>query len=149
MAHYQNKVRPKTQKLVKMLHRQLQEEGNLVPNETPRGNARMSTMVNPSTIEFEVDTVCKLLDELNIKLSKSNSKYFGNQLSIADILYYWEISTLQHLLRREIVPANTELATWFHESMKLEDNIRQLELKVHDAHSKYDQQRRGSAVGNR
>ena len=109
----------------------------------------MSIAISPSSIDLEVDTVCKLLDELNIKLGKSNMKYFGNQLSIADILYYWEISTLQHLLHKEIIPANTELATWFHESMKLDEQIRQLELKVHDAHAKYDQPRRGSVAGNR
>jgi len=87
----------------------------------------MSTVVNPSTIEFEVDSISKFLDELDGQLRTGNTKFFGNQLSIADILYYWEISTLQHLLKREIVPPNTELATWFHESMKLHDEIRTLD----------------------
>ena len=54
----------------------------------------MSTMVNPSTIEFEVDSVSKFLDELDSQLRTANTKFFGSQLSIADILYYWEISTL-------------------------------------------------------
>ena len=96
----------------------MQDDHNLVSNETPRGQARMSTTVNPTMIEFEVDSVGKFLDEMDGQLRQQNSKFFGNNLSIVDLLYYWEISTLQHLLKREIVPPSTDLGTWFHESMK-------------------------------
>ena len=65
-----------------------------MPNETPRGQARQSIVTNPSAIEFEVDLISKLLDELDGQLRQQNSKFFGTQLSIADLLYYWEISTL-------------------------------------------------------
>ena len=37
LAWYQNKLRPKTQRLIKMLTRQIQEEGGLITAETPRG----------------------------------------------------------------------------------------------------------------
>ena len=74
-----------------------------------------------------MDAIKQLLDQLDTQLRQSNAKYFGNLLSIADILYFWEISTLQHLLKREIVPANTELSTWFYESMKHKEEIRNID----------------------
>ena len=101
-----------------------------------------TTQVNPMTIESEVEQIGKFLDELDLQLRNSNSKFFGSQMSIADILYYQEISTLQHLLKREIIPPNSEIAVWFHESMKTEE-IRTLDQKSLEAHSKVD--RRSSA----
>ena len=77
LAWYQNKMRPKTQRLIKMLMRQVQEEGGLITNETPRGQARQSMVINPSTIEFEVDSISKALDELDGQLRQQNSKFFG------------------------------------------------------------------------
>ena len=56
-----------------------------------------------------------------------------------DVIYYWEISTLQLLLKREIVPANTALATWFHEDMKRVDGVSQLEQKSLEAIAAYSQ----------
>ena len=40
---------------------------------------------------------------------------------------------LQHLLKKEIVQPNTELATWFNESMKKSEEIRLLEKKALEA----------------
>ena len=151
IAWYQNKLRPKTQKLIKMLQRQLQEENNLL---TRRGSQeaasrssslRTSSMsAKPQNVEFELDAIKQLLDQLDTQLRSSNAKYFGNTLSIADILYFWELCTLQHLLKREIVPANTELATWFYESMKHKEEIRQIDQKALEALAQYDQSRRGA-----
>ena len=95
----------------------------MVPNETPRGQARMSVSVTPMTIENEVEQISKFMDELDLQLKQSNNSFFGTRLSIADLLYFWEISTLQHLLKREIVVPNTDLATWYHESMRSRPEI--------------------------
>lgn len=119
--------------MIKILTRKIQDAGNLIPNETPRGQARLSVKSTlPAEIDSEVELVVKILDELDQALQQNGSKYFGTQLSIADILYYWEISTLQHMLKKEIVPANTALATWFHETMK-SDEVRSIETKSLEA----------------
>jgi len=51
-----------------------------------------STTVTPMAIENEVEQVLMYIRELNEQIKQS--EYFGTQLSIADILYYWEISTV-------------------------------------------------------
>ena len=53
-----------------------------------------SLSARPSNVEFELDAIKQLLDQLDTQLRSSNAKYFGNTLSIADILYFWEICTL-------------------------------------------------------
>ena len=108
------------------------------------GLSRSSTIKNPSQIEFELEPIKLLLEYLDGQLRESNTKYFGNQLSICDLLYYWEISMLQHLLKKEIVQPNTELATWFNESMKKSEEIRLLEQKALEAYAKY----RGTSGSN-
>jgi len=77
-----------------------------------------SSVITPMAIENEVEQISLFMDELDLALKRSNQKFFGNQLSIADLLYYWEISTVQLLLKRDIVPPNTDIASWFNESMK-------------------------------
>ena len=43
------------------------DENGLVPNETPRGQPRMSmTLTNPMAIESEVEQVTKFMDELDV-----------------------------------------------------------------------------------
>ena len=67
MAFFQNKLRPKTQRLIRILQRQMMDENGLVPNETPRGQPRMSmTLTNPMAIESEVEQITKFMDELDV-----------------------------------------------------------------------------------
>ena len=143
LTWYQNKLRPKTQMLIRVLGRQLQHENGLIGT-NEGGLSRSSTIKNPSQIEFELEPIKLLLEYLDGQLRESNTKYFGNQLSICDLLYYWEISMLQHLLKKEIVQPNTELATWFNESMKKSEEIRLLEQKALEAFAKY----RGTSGSN-
>ena len=71
------------------------EESGLITNETPRGQARMSVHgTSPMAIENEVELVNTFLDQLDEQLRQSQNMYFGSQLSIADVLYFWEISTV-------------------------------------------------------
>ena len=45
------------------------EENNLVPNETPRGQSRLSvSQTNPMLIESEVESITKFMDELDVQL---------------------------------------------------------------------------------
>ena len=131
LGYYQNKLRPKTQRLIKILQRRTQDENSLLPNETPRGQARMSVSSSaPMVIESEVEEIGRFFDVLDNHLKKSNSDFFGNQMSIADILYFWEISTVQELLKREIVSQQTSyLHKWYHETMKQTPAIAQIEAK--------------------
>ena len=51
-------------------------------------------------------------------------------MSIADLLYFWEISTVQQLLKREIITAQTTyLHKWFNETMKNTAEIAHIESK--------------------
>ena len=51
-------------------------------------------------------------------------------MSIADILYFWEISTMQEFLKREIVSQQTSyLHKWYNETMKQTPAIAQIEAK--------------------
>ena len=51
-------------------------------------------VVNPSVIESELNDFNTILNNMDSQLSGQKSKFFGNMLSLADILYYWEISTI-------------------------------------------------------
>ena len=79
---------------MKMLTRKLQEEYGLVNVETPRGQSRMSISLDPVNLELELEAVAKLIENMDAQLKSCNQKFFGHQLSIVDIIYYWEISTL-------------------------------------------------------
>ena len=70
-------------------------------------------------------------------MRQSNTSFFSSQLSIADLLYYWEISTLQSLLKRDILPANSDLEKWYKESMLKMDSISQIEQKAVEALAAY------------
>lgn len=51
-------------------------------------------------------------------------------MSIADLLYYWEISTVEMLLKREVITQQTDyLYKWYHETMKNTPEIAQIEEK--------------------
>ena len=66
LGYYQNKLRPKTQRLIKILQRRTQDENSLLPNETPRGQARMSVSSSaPMVIENEVEEIGRFLDVLD------------------------------------------------------------------------------------
>ena len=71
-------------------------------------------------------------------MRQSNTSFFSSQLSIADLLYYWEISTLQSLLKRDILPANSDLEKWYKESMLKMDSISQIEQKAVEALAAYE-----------
>ena len=78
MAYYENKFRPRTQRLIKIATRQLQDEHNLIPNETPRGQARMSVNSTSSSmaIENEIEQILMLIRELNEQVQQSD--FFGS-----------------------------------------------------------------------
>jgi hypothetical protein len=71
-------------------------------------------------LEYEKRTFfSKILPALNHKLIESKKEYFGGVLSIADLIYYHEISTILLLSTREI--SKTELPRlheWYYENMR-------------------------------
>ena len=69
MGFYNNKLRPRTSRLMKMLTKRLQEEAGLVTAETPRGSNRMSISVDPVNLEPELDAIAKLLEHMNTQLT--------------------------------------------------------------------------------
>ena len=71
MGFYNNKLRPRTSRLMKMLTRRFQEEAGLAGDDTPRGQPRMSISVDPANLEPELDAVAKLLQHMNTKLTQS------------------------------------------------------------------------------
>ena len=58
-----------------------------------------------------------------------DSLYFGGQLSIADIVYYIEISTITILSGKSVMPKNTKIEMWFMETMQREE-IRELDMQL-------------------
>ena len=56
-----------------------------------------------------------------------DSTYFGGQLSLADLVYYIEISTISIMYGRSIVPKDTKIETWYSETMQT-DEIRDLDV---------------------
>ena len=92
ISWFQNKLRPHSGRLIKILMRKSQELRGDLSKETPRGGQRQSFNISPANIEYEVELLLKLLENLDKELT--NQKYFGEVLSIADLLYYAEISTL-------------------------------------------------------
>mmetsp|Transcript_34054 Transcript_34054/g.42032 ORF Transcript_34054/g.42032 Transcript_34054/m.42032 type:complete len:83 (-) Transcript_34054:333-581(-) len=82
--------------MIRILQRKIQDEQNLLPSETPRGQARMSvTQATPMLIESETEELARFMEVLDRQLEKSNSGYFGTDMSIADLLYFWEINTIE------------------------------------------------------
>ena len=54
----------------------------------------MSFSGDPVNLELELEAVNKLFENMNAQLQSSGSKFFGSQLSLVDLIYYWEVSTL-------------------------------------------------------
>ena len=67
-------------------------------------------------IDYEIETFTKLLRSLNEQLD--DQLYFGGQMSICDILYYTEISTITHLTAKQFIPNNTRLYEWYTKTMR-------------------------------
>ena len=64
------------------------------------------------SVNFEISCVEKILIALNDELK--GAKYFGGEeVSIVDILYYTEISTINIFLGRSVVPRRSPIETWF------------------------------------
>ena len=90
MNWYQNKMRPTSARLIKMLTAKLKD---LNPDKSPKTIASVSA--RSSGIEAELKAMERLVESLNVNLE--GRRYFGDQMSIADILYYSEISTVTFL----------------------------------------------------
>ena len=48
----------------------------------------------------------------------SEQKYFGEDLTIVDILYYTEISTITFLSGKQIIPVNSNIEHWYTKTMQ-------------------------------
>ena len=103
---FQNKMRPTTGRLMKLLIAQIQRSVN-DPNSAP---ANMQ-----DDIDYEISVIEKMLENLEVELR--DQKYFGGELSVIDCLYYTEISTISCLVGRSIVPENTNIENWYSKSM--------------------------------
>lgn len=86
----------------------------------------------------ETEFFDRLLPSLDKQLE--NKKYFcGNDLTIADIQYYCEISTLVHLKKRELTAeAFPNLAPWFNERVSKQADIIALDKRLKDIVGKYN-----------
>ena len=71
----------------------IQKLKDLNPNKSPKTIA--SASAKSSSIETELKTMERLIESLDSNLE--DRKYFGEQMSIADILYYSDISTINIL----------------------------------------------------
>ena len=62
---------------------------------------------------------------------KSNTGFFGSAMSIADVLYFWEISTIEQYLKKELVDEGQypHLARWYNESMKSQSEFQEIVTK--------------------
>ena len=117
MSHvtwFQRNLRPCTSRLIMKLTKNklkgsdllddsiIQETGSFKKSIVRQGT-RGSMIDNPEMQDQEKTTFFeKLLPALNQKLLQGNNSYFGEVISIADLIYYCEISTVLTLGQREL-----------------------------------------------
>ena len=80
----------------------------------------------------------KLLDALDKQLV--NKKYFcGAEMTVADLIYYSEISTIVSITRSGLRPDEyPNLATWFNDKMSTIPEIMELDKKLKEVITKYN-----------
>ena len=68
-------------------------------------------------------------------------------MSIADVLYFWEINTVEQHLQRELINREEHpyLARWYHESMKTIKEFQEIERKSTEMMANYN--KKPSAAG--
>ena len=144
MNWFESMMRPKTKRAVNMLLKRmqmekesLQESQRQQPSQLTKDGSAMqqaNTLQRTQSlknfgvqIDHEIECVKKLVEALNVQLK--DSLYFGGQLSIADIVYYIEISTITILSGKSVMPKNTKIEMWFMETMQREE-IRELDMQL-------------------
>ena len=74
-----------------------------------------------------MDCLKKIIDTLDIKLG--DQKYFGGELSVADILYYSDISTITCFSGKQILPDHSNIKKWYVETMQCPE-VEQLDAEM-------------------
>lgn len=124
LAWFQARMKPSSTRLVKMIV-QPQAFGEKVPP---------ADELNREENEF----FSKLLPSLDKQLV--NKAYFcGNDITIADIQYFQEISTLVHLKKREITASEfPNLAPWYNDRLAKIPEVAELDKKLKEIIAKYN-----------